>query len=358
METTIKKRNQPTDSSRGKDPKELSNLRKIAVKLALKGTLKIKEISEIVWLWESTIHYWKKVYKKKWRRGLKGKERSWWRPAKDNNKLTKKETEILISVISQEPRKTGQLMLDFWLWTVKFVQHTIETLFDKKMKRWKVRKILVELWFSNQTPLFRAYQQNPEKVEKWLDEELPMILNEAEKEWRTVFYGDEAWFKSTNHKGKTRAKKWETPIVRATWARFGVNAISIISPRGELRFMVYDGSFTSDTLIIFLKRLVRGTDKKMSIILDGHPTHKTKKVKAYLESIGHQVKIYILPWYSPELNPDEQVWLHVHNDLKGQIIANKAQQIDKVRQSLYRQQKQKSKVASYFRHPDIQRKSN
>jgi len=30
--------------------------------------------------------------------------------------------------------------------------------------------------------LFRAYQQNPEKVEKWLDEDLPMILDEAEKE--------------------------------------------------------------------------------------------------------------------------------------------------------------------------------
>jgi transposase len=70
------------------------------------------------------------------------------------------------------------------------------------------------------------------------------------------------------------------------------------------------------------------------------------------------VKIYLLPGYSPELNPDEQVWLHVHNDLKGVIVANKKDLIQKVRQSLYRQQKQKSKVSSYFRHPDVQRKSD
>lgn len=357
METTKKKRNQPAHSNRGRDPKELADLRKIAVKLCLKGQLSIREISKITWLWESTIHYWKWVQKKKWWRWLKGKKRNGWRPKKGDNNLTKKEKEILVSVISQEPRETGKLMLDFWLRTIKYIQHAIKILFKKEVKWWKARELLVELWFSNQTPLFRAYQQNPEKVEKRLDEELPMILDEAEKEKRTVYYGDEAWFKSTNHKGKTRAKKWKTPIVKATWARFWVNAISIISPKWELRFMVYDGSFTSDTLIKFLKRLVRWTERKMSVILDWHPTHKTKKVKAYLEGIEHQVKIYILPWYSPELNPDEQVRLHVHNDLKGHIIANKKQQIDKVRQSLYRQQKQKSKVASYFRHPDMQRKS-
>lgn len=358
METTAKKRVQPKSSNRGKDPKELENLRRIAVKLCLKGKLSIKEISKITGLGESTIYYRKWVQKKKGRKWLRGKTRNWGRPRKKSNNLTKKEKEILVSVISQEPRETGKLMLDFWLRTIQYVQHAIKTLFKKEVKRRKARELLVELWFSNQTPLFRAYQQNPEKVEKWLDEKLPMILDEAEKEERTVYYWDEAWFKSTNHKGKTRAKKWQTPIVKATWARFWVNAISIISPRWELRFMVYDWTFTSETLIMFLKRLVRGNEKKMSIILDGHPTHKTKKVKAYLESINHQVKIYILPWYSPELNPDEQVWLHVHNDLKGQIIANKKQQIDKVRQSLYRQQKQKSKVASYFRHLDMQRKSD
>ena len=79
-------------------------------------------------------------------------------------------------------------MLDFGLWTVKAIQHAIKVLFNKDLKERKVRKILQEMGMTNQKPLFRAYQQDPEKVEKRLDEELPFILDEAEKEKRTIYY--------------------------------------------------------------------------------------------------------------------------------------------------------------------------
>lgn len=357
MEKTAQKRKQPIKSFRGSDPLELVNTRKVAVKLAIKGTMWLKEISQITWLWISTISYWKSVYNKKWWKWFIGKQRSWWRKKDKAKNLTKKEKTILVWVLSLEPRETWKIMLDFGLWTIKLVQVTIKKLFWKEIKEWKTRELLIELWFSNQTPLFRAYQQNPEKVEKWLDEELPFILNEAEKEWRTIFYWDEAWFRSTNHKWKTRWKVWKTPIVKATGYRFGINAISAVSPKWELRFMVYDGSFNGSVLIKFLKQLRSTMKKKVTLILDWHPSHKTKIVKQYLQEINEEIKIYYLPWYSPELNPDEQVWLHVHNDLKGLIINNKQHQIDLVRKSLHRQQKQKDKLQSYFRHPDVQRKS-
>jgi hypothetical protein len=161
-----------------------------------------------------------------------------------------------LSIIAQEPRKTPKLGLDFWLRTVAMIRGAIKELTGKEFKERKMRKYLIAWWYSNQRPLFRAYQQNPEKVEEWISTVLPEILEEARKETRGVFYWDEAWFRSTNHKGKTWAKKWETPIVTATGARFWVNAISIVSPKWILKFMVYEWSFTSETLLIFLKRLV------------------------------------------------------------------------------------------------------
>lgn len=117
--------------------------------------------------------------------------------------------------------------------------------------------------------------------------------------------------------------------------------------------MVYDKSFTSDTLIAFLKKLVYKNEEKMTLILDGHPTHKTKKVKAYLEKINHQIKIYYLPGYSPELNPDEQVRNAIENNLKGQIIASKQHMIQKVKKNLFALQKRKDMVQSFFRHPEV-----
>lgn len=59
--------------------------------------------------------------------------------------------------------------------------------------------------------------------------------------------------------------------------------------------MTYEKSFCAETLIEFLKKMVYKNKKKMTLILDGHPTHKTKKVQAYLEQIEHQIKIYYLP---------------------------------------------------------------
>lgn len=117
--------------------------------------------------------------------------------------------------------------------------------------------------------------------------------------------------------------------------------------------MVYEKNFNSETLIEFLKKLVYKNTKKMALILDGHPTHKTKKVKAYLEKIGHQIKIYYLPGYSPELNPDEQVRNSIENNLKGLIIASKQHMIEKVKKNLFALQKKKDMVQSFFKHPEV-----
>ncbi|UFX83520.1 IS630 family transposase [Candidatus Absconditicoccus praedator] len=234
------------------------------------------------------------------------------------------------------------------------MQEVIKKVFGKNLKEWKVREIAIEMGFTNQQPIFKAYQQNPEAVEKREKETLPQIKEEAKREGREIYYGDEAGFKSSNHKGKTRGKKGETPVVTSTGARFGVNGISVVSPKGEMRFMIYEGSFNSNKFIEFLKRFHEDRKKK-TLILDGHPIHKTKKVNEYLNSINNEIKIYFIPGYSPELNPDEQVWNQVHSDLKGQVVRGNKHLMEKIRKSLYRLQKQKYKVMTFFNHPDIRR---
>jgi len=188
------------------------------------------------------------------------------------------------------------------------VINLIKIAFDKELKRRKVRQILIEdFGWTNQKPIFKAYQQDSEKVKKRKEEELPKIKEEAKKEKRDIYYWDECWFRSNSNSWKTRWPKWITPIVGSNWARFWVSAISAISNYWWMKFMVYEWNFNSDLLIEYLKRMIYKTTKKFTLILDWHPTHKTKKVKDFLESINHQVKLYILPWYSPELNPDENV---------------------------------------------------
>ena len=41
--------------------------------------------------------------------------------------------------------------------------------------------------------------------------------------------------------------------------------------------------------------------------MDGHPVHKSNKVKEYVAALEGKLSIYLLPPYAPDINPDELV---------------------------------------------------
>ncbi len=82
-------------------------------------------------------------------------------------------------------------------------------------------------------------------VEQWKQETYPAIRKLAKKHGATILFGDEASVRSDYHSGTTWAPKGRTPIVRATGARSSLNLISVVSPRGEMRFMPVPKSFES-----------------------------------------------------------------------------------------------------------------
>jgi transposase len=93
--------------------------------------------------------------------------------------------------------------------------------------------------------------------------------------------------------------------------------ISAISPRGALRFMVVKGGVGARVFISFLKRLMHGQRRPVFLIVDGHPAHRAKLVKSYVESLEGKLRLCFLPPYSPELDPDELVWNDVKNNAVG-----------------------------------------
>jgi len=333
---------------------ELEVFRISTVKMVTELWVEQREVAKIQWIYESLLSSWMKLYKKSWIRWLKLKEVKWrWRPKDTEKNLTTREKKRLEKLLLKEPRNIEQLKVDSSLWTANVVKKLVEVEFWKKLKTNKLYDLLKELWFSCQKPIFRAYQQNLEKVKEWKEELRPKIEKEAKEEWREILYWDEAGFRSTDHKWTTWWKVWVTPIVKATWARFWINAASAISKQWYMKFMTYEWSFTSDTLIEFLERIVYKTDKKFTLILDWHPTHKTKKVDNWLEKHNFQIKLYYLPPYSPELNPDEQVWKYTKWKMRWAFMASKKEIRAIVAKNLFSLQKKKELISSFFRHPDF-----
>jgi transposase len=61
----------------------------------------------------------------------------------------------------------------------------------------------------------------------------------------------------------------------------------------------------------FLKRLMHHAAQPIFLILDGGSYHHSRLVKDYVASLSGKLRLFFLSPYSPELNPDEQVWNHV-----------------------------------------------
>lgn len=201
-----------------------------------------------------------------------------------------------------------QLKFEYALWTVPMIVELIALKFDVLYSNVQVGRLLKSMGFSRQKPLERAYQQDPVKVTEWLNKSYPAIKKEAKKEKRVIYFSDEAGFHATAQYGTTWAPIGETPVIKTSGHRIKVNCISAVSNRGKLRFMLYEDKFNSNVFIEFLKRLLYNQPNPMTLIVDGHKTHFTRKIKAFLLSTKGKLKIYALPPYSPELNPDELVW--------------------------------------------------
>ena len=101
-------------------------------------------------------------------------------------------------------------------------------------------------------------------------------------------------------------------MVKATGARHSLNMISAVTAQGLLRFSTYTGSLTGARFTEFCRKLIADTDGPVYLVVDGHPTHRSKLVKEFVAATDGALKLFVLPAYSPQLNPDEWVWKNVN----------------------------------------------
>ena len=113
-----------------------------------------------------------------------------------------------------------QLKFTFALWTAKMIGQLIYQRFGIKLSKASVCRLLNQMGLTPQRPVWRAYQQKPEEVQRWLQEEYPRIRRLARQKKALIFFGDEAGVRSDHHAGTTWAVKGKTPVVSSTGARF------------------------------------------------------------------------------------------------------------------------------------------
>jgi transposase len=253
-----------------------------------------------------------------------------------------------------EDRCPEQLKLPGFLWTREAVADLMHRKFGIRVSKWTVGRYLQAWGFTPQKPVRRAYEQNPEAVERWLTEDYPAIRALAKKEKAEIYWEDEMGMRSDHAAGRTYAPKGKTPVVMATGQRFSCNMISAITNKGHLLFMVYHRRFTSAVFLEFLKRMVRQVKTKIFLVADGHPTHRSRAVREWLEANSDRIRLFFLPAYSPQLNPDELL----NNDVKTNAVgrrhaSNRKELVQTVRKYLHKRQRQPHLVKRYFHEKHV-----
>ncbi len=326
------------------DHKTLTELRQRAV-AGIQSGEKPWAVARVLGVNLRTVFRWLALYRSGGWGSLDARKRGGRRPKLDGTQLRW----VYETVAEKSPM---QLKFPFALWTAAMVRELIARQFRVRLSYSSVCRLLGQMGLSVQRPLWRAYQQDPQAVRRWQEEEYPRIRRRAKRVGAQILFGDEAGVRSDFHSGGTWSPRGRTPVVSTTGARFGANLISAISAQGQLRFMVTPGRVTAAVFIEFLKRLLVNAPSPVFLIVDGHPTHKAKVVKRFVEERDGALELYYLPPYSPELNPDELVWNDLKNKALGRKVITSREGLRKLAVSHLRRLQQLPRlVASFFHTP-------
>ena len=330
-------------------PEVQEQLRKQAIHLRQKGQ-SVEQIAAILDVNSRTVYRWWQLYRRGGVKSIRIRRRG--RPTGACRRLTVEQEQQIQRLIRD--KQPDQMKLPFALWSRIAVQQLIQQLWAMRMPIRTVGEYLKRWGFTPQKPFRRAYEQNPKLVKQWLEEQYPGIAQCAKQEDAEIQWADETGLCNGSYYGRSYAPRGQTPAIRLPARPQRINLISTVTNQGKVRFMVYRDTMTAQTMIRFMRRLIKDVGRKVFLIVDNLRVHHSKLVREWLEEHREQIEVFYLPSYSPELNPDE----YLNCDLKvgvhtGVPATSKSQLARKAIGHLRMLQKRPARVAKYFKHPKI-----
>ena len=267
-------------------------------------------------------------------------------------KLTEKQRAQIFGWINgRDPRQYG---FDFGLWTRRIVSELVHRKFGIRLGVTAVGRVLHELGITPQKPLRRAYERDPESIERWKRDAFPSLRARAHRRGAKIFFLDEAGVRSDHVLGRTWAPRGKTPEVATSGQRQSVNAFSAVDARGDFWFEVYTERLNRQSFLRLLKNFLRGRRHPVYLVLDKHPAHIARDVANFVQSKKGRLELHFLPGYAPELNPDEFVWNHLKTNGVSKTPLRRGESLRRrVEADLRNLKRDGRRLRSIFRAPSV-----
>jgi transposase len=314
---------------------------------ALEKGISVDEIAEVLKVSRSSIFDWQKTYRAHGADALRTKKTRGPKSKLSSGQLS----QLYRLIVGNDPR---QLSFGLALWTRGMIQELIFRQFGVRLSLVSVGSVLANLGLSPQRPLYRSYEQDPEKVRKWKEETFPQIQAQAKKEGATIFFADEASVRTNYHAGTTWAPVGKTPVVAASGKQHSISMVSAVSPRGELHFKLHETGIKKEDFLEFCKMLIADAGRPVFLIMDNSRVHHANIIKDYAQQSNGMLTLFFLPPYSPDLNPDEWVWKNVKHDNLGRACVKNETELAQFAQAVLAKLKElPNKVMAFFGDPAL-----
>lgn len=264
------------------------------------------EIADFFGVSIDAVYKWKRKHKEKGVEGLRSKKAKGKKPTLDESDK--------LQIVSFLEKSATEFGFETQLWTCKRVQQVIKNKLGKSIAISNLWNALRKWKLSPQMPEKEYAEKDKKKVDQWLNEEWPKIKAHCRRWQAMLYFQDESGISLSPVVGKTWAPVGETPKIKVTGKRGGFCISSAISPAGKMVFRIEKKRVNSRLFVDFLVQIIRHhPHRKVVVICDNARPHIAKYVKEFVMSNKNKIAIYHIPPYSPELNPDEEVWNYLKN---------------------------------------------
>ena len=216
--------------------------------------------------------------------------------------------------LKRGPKKCG---FETGSWQMDMVTEMIRKEFGVTVRARTLRRWLRRIGFSWRKDRYVPYRSVSKEGQEEFKGEVGERAAQRRADGMAVFAEDEAAIQRSQNPACGRGPTGGREQVRASFSRESVRIFGAMS-QDELRIKIVE-STNSETFREFLEE-IRRDRPRLFMVLDNASYHKSKAVRAYVESVGGDVELEFLPPYTPQLNPVETVWRDLKRRLAGRFF--------------------------------------
>src|SRR5258706_3482651 len=182
---------------------------------------------------------------------------------------------------------------------------------------------------------------------------LARAQKKAQREGRTIVFIDESGLSERPNVARTWSLRGQTPLLQHSFTWKQLSAIAGLA-FWQFYFRFFPNAIRSEQVIEFLGALKRQIKRPLLIIWDGVATHRSRKVKAWLEQQEGHLAGAQLPPYAPELNPVEAIWAYLKKHEIANLCLNTIGEVGQfARNRLKSMQRRPHLVAAFWKQAEL-----